>query len=205
MPRKKKQTKGKRNVSSATTEQSAFWPLIGGVALIVIALLLLFGGFNTGGPLPKDLFHGDYWTLGWAAYLAPVALVYWGVYKFTSDDRQIPLDKLISMLAVLLFSSSFFFTSMVTHNAHGVLVGGHGGNVGRVIGSAVLQVLDRFPSSLIFFVLTLFAVFFAFTISPKVLLKLGRLFRPQTEDTDLADLKSKAEGSSFKLNEGVPV
>ncbi|MGD0284083.1 MAG: DNA translocase FtsK 4TM domain-containing protein [Candidatus Saccharimonadales bacterium] len=205
MPKKKKQTKGNRNTHSVTTEQSAFWSLAGGISLIVVALLLLFGGFNTGGPLPKDLFHGAYWALGWAAYITPVALIYWGVYKFISEDRRIPLDKLVSMLAVLLFSSSFFFTSMVSHNVKGVLVGGHGGNVGRVIGEAVLRVLDRFPSSLIFLVLIVFAIFFAFGISPKIILKLGRLFHNDTEDTDLADLKSKAESTSFKLNEGVPV
>jgi S-DNA-T family DNA segregation ATPase FtsK/SpoIIIE len=204
MPRKKKQTRVTRNTKSATTEQSVFWPLTGGVCLIVIALLLLFGGFNTGGPLPKDLFHGAYWALGWAGYLAPVALIYWGVYKFISEDRQIPLDKLVSMLAVLLFASSFFYTSLVSRNTKGILTGGHGGNVGRVVGNAVLHVLDRFPSSLIFFILTIFAVFFAFAISPKVLLKIGKLFSNKTEDTDIADLKSKVE-SGFKLNEGVPV
>ncbi|HUD08113.1 MAG TPA: DNA translocase FtsK 4TM domain-containing protein [Candidatus Saccharimonadales bacterium] len=205
MPRKKKQTKSGRNTRTVTTEQSAFWPLAGGVGLIVLALLLLFGGFSTGGPLPKDLFHGDYWALGWGAYLAPIALVYWGVYKFISEDRQIPLDKLVSMLAVLLFASSFFYTSLVSRNSKGVYSGGHGGNVGRVIGNAVLRVLDRFPSSLIFLVLIVFAIFFAFGISPKVLLKIGRLFHNETDDTDLADLKSKPEGANFKLNEGVPV
>ncbi len=205
MPKKKKQNRGSRNTRTAVAEQSMFWPLAGGVGLIVVALLLLFGGFNTGGSLPKDLFHGDYWILGWAAYIAPVALIYWGVYKFISEDRQIPLDKLVSMLAVLLFMASFLYTSMVSRNVNGVWAGGHGGNVGRVIGNSVLHVLDRFPSSLIFFVLMFFAIFFAFGISPRIILKLGRLFRNDIADNDLADLKSKAESTSFKLNEGVPV
>jgi hypothetical protein len=50
------------------------------------------------------------------------------------------------------------------------------------------------------------AFFFAFGISPKVLLKLGSIFRSRPDDdNDLAKLKANAEGHSFKLNENVPV
>jgi len=50
------------------------------------------------------------------------------------------------------------------------------------------------------------SVFFAFGISLLVLKNIGRLFtRPRSQDTDLGDLKSKAEATGFKLNEGVPV
>jgi S-DNA-T family DNA segregation ATPase FtsK/SpoIIIE len=70
----------------------------------------------------------------------------------------------------------------------------------------VLSALDRVPASLVFLVLTILAVFFAFGINLKVLLKIGDLFKKDhTEgEEDLAALKAKAS-DNFKLTEGVPV
>jgi len=202
MAKKKKQTRSKK--VQTTTERSSFWPLSGALLLCVIALFLLLGGFGTGGPLPKDLFHGAYWSLGWAAYITPVALVYYGITKFTDEEHQIPLAKLLSMLAVLIFSAGWLFTLSASKDAAGVWVGGHGGNVGKVIGETVLIVVDKIPASFVFFVFSVLAVFFAFGISPKVVLRLGELFKsPEpADDTDLAKLKSQ---SAFQLHEGVPV
>jgi S-DNA-T family DNA segregation ATPase FtsK/SpoIIIE len=203
----KKKTK-KKKVVAQPIERSPFWAMAGAVVLVLLAFLLLLGGFGTGGKAPIDLFKGAYWTLGWAAYLTPVALVYWGAYKFISEDRRIPLAKLTSMLGVLIFAGSWFDTAFASKNAAGNWGGGHGGMVGKGIGNVVLTVLDKIPASLLFFVFTLLAAFFAFGIDLKILLKLGQLFkRPERDsDSELAALKNKAaEQSNFKLNEGVPV
>lgn len=203
MAKKKKQTRRK----AEEVERSPFWPLTGAILLFVVALFLLLGGFGTGGPLPQALFNGAYNVFGWASYLLPFALMYWGVYKFTSEDHQIPLSRLLSMLGVLIFSSSWLhtaFSSSMTHAAAGQI--SRGGFLGETIGQMVLQALDVFPASIMFFIFTVLAVFFAFGISPLVLLRLGDLFqREQSDDTDLSDLKAKAESTGFKLNEGVPV
>ena len=87
----------------------------------------------------------------------------------------------------------------------GGYTGGHGGETGRVIGNAMLTILDKVPSAMLFFVLALLAFFFAFGISPQVILKLKGLFKRSEADTDLAELKQKAGDSGFQLNEGVPV
>jgi S-DNA-T family DNA segregation ATPase FtsK/SpoIIIE len=203
----KKKTK-KKKVVAQPIERSPFWAMAGAVVLVLLAFLLLLGGFGTGGKAPIDLFKGAYWTLGWAAYLTPVALVYWGAYKFISEDRRIPLAKLTSMLAVLVFASSWFDTAFASKGSLGNWAGGHGGTIGRGIGNVVLSVLDKIPASLLFFVFTLLAAFFAFGIDLKILLKLANLFkRPERDsDSELAALKNKAsEQSNFKLNEGVPV
>jgi DNA segregation ATPase FtsK/SpoIIIE, S-DNA-T family len=208
MAKKKKPVKRKKVAAkTAPADHSQFFAQSGAVLLMLLAFLLLLGGFGIGGPLPVNLFHGAYWLLGWVAYATPVALVYWGVYKFTAEDRQIPLDKLVGMLAVLLFASSWSYVAFVTKTAHGGWQGGHGGQVGKTVGNAVLVALDRIPASIVFFVLTILAVFFAFGISLKVLLKLVELFkRPEPDESELAALKAKAsEAPSFKLNEGVPV
>jgi S-DNA-T family DNA segregation ATPase FtsK/SpoIIIE len=202
---KRKQTR-KKAAASEPRELSPFWLLTGAVLLFVVALFILLGGFGTGGPLPKALFDGGYWLYGWAAYLLPVVLVYWGVYKFKAENHKIPLAQLISMIALLTFSASWLFTTSATKQVDGTFIGGHGGNVGELIGGMALSALDKFPASIMFLVFIVLSVFFAFGISLLVLKNIGRLFtRPRSEDTDLGDLKTRAESTGFKLNEGVPV
>ncbi len=211
MAKKKKSTKKKKVAVTPKAERSPFWAQAGAIILMLLAVFLLLGGFGTGGPLPVNLFHGAYWTFGWVAYFTPVALVYWGVYKFTSEDRQIPLSKFIGMLAVLLFASAWSYVAFAAKNKAGDWHGGHGGQLGSMLGNMVLTALDKIPASLLFLVLTMLAVFFAFGISPKVLLKLGDLFKRSDNDkrqpeSELAALKAKAASQpGFQLNEGVPV
>ena len=204
MAKKKKQTRKK--AAEVAPERSTFGAQAGAILLIIVALFILLGSFGTGGALPKGMFHGVYWTLGWAAYLTPIALVFFGVLKFSSEDKQIPLSKFISMLAALAFSASWFHVAFVQTGAvAGTFTGGHGGETGRLIGNAVLSALDTWPAGILFFVLSVLAFFFAFGISPQVILKLRGLFTRKEGDTDLAELKQKAGDSNFQLNEGVPV
>lgn len=198
MAKKKKRTSKK---AEPAKEPSVFWPLAGAIIMILLAAFLLLGAFNTGGPLPKTMFHGAYWTLGWAAFAAPIVLGFWGVLKFTSEDRQIPLVKFTSSLAFLALFACWLEVAFM--NAEGY---GRGGQVGHAVGSATLNILDSIPASIMFFVLALLAFFLAANISPKVLMKLLELFkREPKEDTDLNDLKQKHPEHSFKMNEGVPV
>lgn len=205
--KKKKQTRKKAPAKVAPKEKSAFWPLSGAILLMVVSFFLLLGGFGTGGPLPVKMFHGAYWAMGWAAYLLPVALAYWGFNKFTSEDRHIPLSKFVGMSGVLLFASAWSYTALADKNSAGVWSGGNGGELGKAAGGFALTALDQTPASILFFVFTILAFFFAFGISPKVLTNVAKPFKrkPKEEGEDLADLKAKAEAPSFKLNEGVPV
>jgi S-DNA-T family DNA segregation ATPase FtsK/SpoIIIE len=205
MAKKKKPVK-KGSKQAVNIEPSPFWAYAGAVTLILIGAFLLIGGFGTGGALPVNLFHGAYWAFGWAAYLTPVALVYWGAHKFKSEDHQIPLSNMFGMSAVLLFAAAWFHTAFASKDTVGAWQGGHGGAVGKLVGNGILSVLDKIPASLMFFVLTVLAIFFAFSISPKILLKLADLFKGNPdEESELAALKAKAPESNFKLNEGVPV
>ncbi|HVX57895.1 MAG TPA: DNA translocase FtsK 4TM domain-containing protein, partial [Candidatus Saccharimonadales bacterium] len=211
MAKKKKNTRKKsaKAAKAVAAEHSQFFAQAGAVVLILLAFLLLLGGFGVGGPLPVNMFKGAYWALGWAAYLTPLALAYWGVYKFKAEDGHIPLPNLVGMLGVLLFASGWAYTAFAAKDDAGSWGGGHGGSVGRVFGNLILGALDKLPAALIFFVFTVLAVCFAFGISPKVLVKLIDLFRrPEGEgdESELAALKAKAaEQSGFQLNEGVPV
>ena len=201
MAKKKKQTRKK---SQPESPKNYFWPLTGAIIMIIAALFMLLGGFNTGGPLPKGLFNAGYWLLGWGAYLAPIALVYFGVAKFMSEDHQIPLPKLVSMGSGLLFTASWLHVVFAKTDSIEKLSGGHGGNAGHLIGSTVLNAIDKVPASIMFFVFMLLAFFFAFGISPKVILSLIELFKNKEKDTNLEDLK-KADTDGFKMNAGVPM
>jgi S-DNA-T family DNA segregation ATPase FtsK/SpoIIIE len=206
MAKKKKSTKKKK--VEAVESKSPFAAYIGAVLLILAAIFLLLGGFGTGGALPVNLFHAAYATLGWAAYLTPVALGYWGIQKFKAEDNKIPLGEFLGLLSVLVFASSWCHVAFASIDDLGNVTDGHGGGVGQLVGNAVLSALDKLPASLFFLVFTVLSTFFAFGISPKVILKLGNLFKrePADEDGELAALKAKAaDQAGFKLNEGVPV
>jgi S-DNA-T family DNA segregation ATPase FtsK/SpoIIIE len=203
---KKKKSSKKKAPEPVYEERSPFWSYSLAVLFILIAIFLLIGGFGTGGNLPKGLFGAAYWLFGYAAWLTPVALVYWGVYKFSSEDHRVPLGKLFGMFALLIAAASWFCTVFVT-KVGAVVTGGHGGNVGSVVGKAALTAFDKAPASILFFVLTLFAFFFAFGISPKVLLRVLDVFKRKELDADgLEALKAKqAQAAGFQMNEGVPV
>ncbi len=169
---------------------------------------MLLGGFGIGGPLPVNMFKGAYWAFGWAAYLTPVALAYWGVYKFKAEDGQIPLSNFVGMLAVLFFASGWSYTALAGQERAGQTgPAAMAAWWARLFGNAVLTAISQVPAALIFFVFTVLSIFFAFKISPKVLLGLADLFkRPEGEESELAALKNKAaEAPGFKLTEGVPV
>jgi S-DNA-T family DNA segregation ATPase FtsK/SpoIIIE len=208
MAKKKKTTRKKSSkASEAALEKSRFWAMSGAMLLIVLAFLLLLGGFGTGGPLPVNLFHWAYMIFGWAAYLTPVALAYWGVHKLRAEDKQIPLTNFVGMLAVLLFASAWAQVSFVSKTDSGSWQGGHGGAIGGGIGNVALSALDKIPASLLFFVFAVLSLFFAFGVTWSHLLKLANLFKSEKDEaSELEGLKARAaEQPGFKLNEGVPV
>ncbi len=206
MAKKKKPVRKKKE--EAAIERSPFWGQATAILLMLAALLLLIGGFGTGGALPVNLFKGVYSVFGWAAYLSPIALIGWGVFMFKSEEHKLTKGKFFGMLAVLIFTSAWLQVAFTSKTMAGNWTNGHGGVMGRIVGNSILGPLDKIPASLVFFVLALLSVFFAFGISLSHLLKLGNLFKKQEseEDSELAALKAKAaEQPGFKLNEGVPV
>lgn len=210
MAKKKKTTKKKPSTRAPKAEvvktPSPIWGYMLAVVFILTGIFMVLGGFGTGGSLPKGLFSAASWLLGWGAWIVPVSLLYWGSYKFISEEQKLPGWRVLNMYLLMLFASAWFYTAFVTKQATGTISGGHGGAAGDAIGGAVLGALDKVPASLLFFVFAVFAFFFAFGISPKVLLRLGDMFKPPMKtDEELNDLKTKASEEHFKMNEGVPV
>lgn len=190
MAKKRKKRTSKKSV--AQVEQSSFWAMAGGIVMILLAIFTLLGGFGAGGDLPEGLFNIANWAFGLAAYMVPIALVFFGVLKFTSEDHRIPLSKNISMLAFLVLFSTWLHVAFVSGDKVVGFSGGFGGNVGRLLGNITLGALTKMPASIMFFVFAMLAFFFAFNISPDILLGLGKLFKRKEEDSDLASLKKQS-------------
>lgn len=211
MAKKKKQTK-KKAPEPVMSEPSPVWGYVLAVVCVLTALFMFLGGFNAGGSLPKGLFDGATWVFGWAAWLVPISLLYWGYYKFANDDHRVPRGRVFSMYMFLMLSAAWFYTafskSALSSGGASQTTGGDGGRIGDAVGGAMLGALDKVPASLLFFAFGLLTFFFAFGISPRVVLGVGKLFKrsPLAEpEGELASLKAKAADSGFQLNEGVPV
>lgn len=148
---KRKTTRKKKQEPVEDYQRSSFWPLAGAILMFLLAVFVLLGGFGTGGPLPTTLFDGAYWALGWAAYLVPVALVYFGMAKFMTHDRRIPLPALVSMLAFIIMMSSWFQVGFGSYNE---LANDwdtdQGGQVGMLFGTLALGALDKLPAAIMF-------------------------------------------------------
>lgn len=210
MAKKKKSAKKKSQAkkTEVVSTPSPVWGYVLAVVFILLGIFMVLGGFGTGGSMPKGLFSAGYALLGWGAWVVPVSLLYWGVYKFVSEEQKLPMWRVINMYLLMLFASSWFYVAFVTQQPGAAATGGHGGALGGAFGGTVLTALDKVPASLLFFVFAMFAFFFAFGISPKVLLHIGDLFKRsenESADGELAALKAKAADANFTMNEGVPV
>jgi S-DNA-T family DNA segregation ATPase FtsK/SpoIIIE len=202
----KKKATSKKKVVEAPTEPNYFVRQVGAVLLIVLALFMLLGGFGTGGNLPTGMFDITYSVLGLAAYLVPVAFIYWGVHKLKAEEKDIPLGVLLSFTSLIVVSAAWLHVVFATRiNANAGWTDGKGGGLGDLLGGTVLSALDKFPAIILFFVLVGLAASWAFGIPLHVFAKPFKRPERSNEDTDLNELKEKDSASEFKLNAGVPV
>ncbi len=204
--KRKTSLKSRKKANQDRKDRTAFWRSIGAVSLIIAGIILAFGSFISA-PIPKDFWDGVWWAFGAATIFAPFALLYLGSLKFLSEDRQIPLPKMVGVLGLLVFFAGWMHALFIHHDSVGLWVGGHGGAVGKAIGALLVSALGKFLATLVFFLLTAFAALFTFAIDPRSLGKIIEFFRrekPENGDEDLAELKKKMN-PDFQLNEGVPV
>ncbi len=210
-----KKKKSKSRAKAAPPRQpSPFLQYTGAVVLMLLALFILLGGLHTGGPLPKSLFAGAKTVFGVAAYLLPVALVYWGVVKFMSDEHKLPFPKLLSLFAALFFAAAFIHIATATRGtANGGSIAwlhGQGGAIGSSVGNFALANLDKIPAGIIFIAAFVPAAFYAFNIPMNVIWDSFKNTRKESDnehaDTDLISLKKRGKidpPAGFKINEGI--
>jgi S-DNA-T family DNA segregation ATPase FtsK/SpoIIIE len=210
MAKKKKRTSKKKapakKVASPTVkEPNIFVRQVSAISMLVLGIFLLLGGFGTGGSLPTGLFDLVYDLFGVAAYITPIALWYWGIFKLKADENVLPASQVLSMSSVLLLSAAWLHVVFVTRlDENAEWTDGKGGAIGEIIGGGALALLDKIPASIMFFTLAVLALFWTFNVPLSVLTKPFK--KKDQGDTDFGELKAKAEETrQFKLNEGVPV
>ena len=209
MPKKKKSVKKKTRGSAkkeAVKQSSGFGLYAFAVILLLAAILLFIGGFNTGGKLPVGMFHGFYWLFGLAAYIVPFGLIAIAIMVFLKDDQKLRKDRLFSIILSVLAFSGLAYVAFANKDTSGNWLGGHGGHAGSAIGGALLSSLDKIPAILVFLLIAVLAATYAAGITVKELFKLlVRTKVPEEVDTDLESLKNNVGEGSFKINEGVPI
>jgi len=207
MAKKKKASKKRKNAKAEPIKDSSGLSLyILAVVLILAAILLFIGGFNTGGKLPIILFSGVYWLFGWAAYFVPIVLIIISAFVFLTDDHKPPTNKLISLGVALLSLSGLSYVSFASKNSLNDWTGGHGGSIGSLLGNSILSALDKVPAIIVFLVIFIMVAAFSVGIKVRTVIDFvkSKTNKPPKEDKDLEQLNAPKE-SSFKLNEGVPV
>jgi S-DNA-T family DNA segregation ATPase FtsK/SpoIIIE len=205
----KKKTSSRKKTTSVPREPNMLLRRTVAIAYFILATLLFLGGFETGGGLPESMFDLVVQGLGFAAYLTPVALAYWGYHKLRSDEHVIPFVNIVSMGSLLVFLSSWLHVAFYRAPIAGQIdTSSDGGAVGELIGGGILSALDRAPASVGLFILSVLAAMWAFGIP---LGSFAKLFeRNKKTDIEISDLKAanserQKKMPSFKLNQGVPV
>jgi hypothetical protein len=201
----KKRKKSKKSKKEEDKNSSSFWRGFGAVILIIGGIVLAFGSF-VDAPIPRGMWNGSWWLVGAATVIAPFALVYLGSLKFLSEDQRIPLPKIIGVASLFTFFSSWLHVAFLNDLQVGISqTAGYGGNLGSLVGGALIGAFGKFLASLVFFVLTIFSALFTLAIEPRSLLKLLEIFKREKAEgeEDLAELKKKIP--AFHLHEGVPV
>lgn len=189
---------------------SPFWKQVYAFLLIILAIFLLLGGFNTGGTFPEWFFERASWMFGMGAYFLPFTIIYLAVVKFRSEGHNIPLSKLISSLLTPALLAGILHIFVDRSEASSVAAQGlYGGQVGNFVSSLLLGFLDSTTSFVLLIVLTMISLLFTFSVTPKRFIGwLYRLlkarFKKSDEITDLAQLKNSAS-HTLAVNEAVPV
>ncbi|PID32213.1 cell division protein FtsK [Candidatus Saccharibacteria bacterium] len=204
---KKKQTKRKKIKVTEPARPAAFWPYTLATVMMIVAVLMLLGAFGTGGSLPVNLYNIAYWLVGWVGLLVPIALIFFAIHKYSSEDNKVPRGKFFSMLGLVMASAGLMMTAFAEKTPSGQITGGHGGAAGNGVGTLMLAALDTVPASIVFILLVVVLACISFGIPLHSLLGIFSLFKRKKTDsaTDLEELKGANKRSGFRLNEGVPV
>ncbi len=214
MAKKKNTSRKKKTIKPVSTPQhdlpSGFWPQVGAVLLIAVALLLVVAWFHAGGQVLDWVYKMTLDGIGYSVYIVPLLFIYIAIEIFRSDDNRLSMPmKLATASAILWFSSLF---GLLT-NTNGQTTGGI---VGSFINKGMLMVVSSSVAAFIYVLLIAITLLFILRVSPgTVIKKIWQLGRRDLADQeanvkvmrnaaaiDGADSKDIGE---FKLHAGVPM
>ena len=214
MAKKKKRASKKSKPVATHTLPDGFWPQVGAVVLVVLALLLTLGIFGSGGPFPQATYDASKALFGWAAFILPLLFVYRAVQIFKADNNKVPAVVTGATILFVVVAAGFVQLMQVNPTAFSPL---HedGGIVGWLYAQAALTVVEPQIGALVSVIILLITSLFVLSVEPRAVIDwFISLFKredsPLTKaNAAIADkastvqLPTKSIGE-LKLNQGVP-
>lgn len=187
---------------------TGFWPQIGAIVLIAVAIMFIVSWFNAGGPVLSWLFAQTLLTVGYAVYVFPALFLYIAVEIFRAEDNQLPfVMKAATVSAIIWFSALFG----LLRTKDGATTGGF---VGDLINKGMLMLVNSGIAAFIYILLIFVTLLFIFRVSPfTVIKKIWNFVRGDTSEVEANDtiLRNAAAVDApadaignFKLNASVP-
>ena len=213
--RKKRTSKSKKAVKASThTLPEGFWPQVGAVVLVVLALLLALGIFGSGGAFPLATYDAGKALFGWAVFILPFLFVYRAIQIFQAEHNKVPGVVTGATILFIVVSSGFVQLMQVNPTAFST-THEDGGIVGWMYAQAALTVVDANVGALISVIILLVTSLFVLSVSPRSVIDwFINLFKREdspltkanasiAERASSAQLPTKCIGE-LKLNQGVP-
>jgi len=213
--RKKRTSRSKNSKPNVThTLPDGFWPQVGAVVLVVLALLLVLGALSSGGPFPQTTFDIGRNIFGMVVFILPLLFVYRAIQIFQAEHNRVPAVVTGATILFVIVASGLI---QLMQNEPAALDRSHedGGITGWLYAQGALTVVDAHVGALISVIVLLITSLFVLSVSPRAVIDwIIAIFR--REDSPLAkanaavaekaamlDVKSKSIGE-LKLNQGVP-
>lgn len=210
--RKKRTSRKKIDKAPKHILPEGFWPQVGAVVLVVLALLLALGMFGSGGAFPQTTYDVGQTIFGMAVYILPLLFVYRAVQIFKAEHNKIPAVVTGATIFFIIVASGFV---QLMQNDPAAFARDHsdGGVVGWAYAQGMLMFLDAGIGALVSAIILLITSLFVLSVSPRAVVDwfIG-LFKREKDDSLKANAAiaekasatpSKAIGE-FKLNQGVP-
>ena len=210
---KKKSTKRKSNTRNSRSSSRAtrsrepeqyelpggFWRQTLAVIMIVVAVVLVFLWFGSGGEFLNKVQSGIISGIGAATYFLPVALVYLAVRIFRAENNRLSPMVWIATILMLIWISGLAgsFTLGQAEPAGGML----GAGLNKVIGDN----LGAFASVLVYLLLIFVTILFVLQMSPAAAFRAITGLFGQKEEVVAEGAEEKAAQSKIvKINGGEP-
>ncbi len=211
--RKKRASKKAKAVkTSQHTLPDGFWPQVGAVVLVVLALLLTLGAFGSGGPFPQATYDAGKSLLGMAVYILPILFVYRAVQIFQAENNKIP--GVVTGATILFITVAAGFVQLM-QNQPAALSTSHedGGIIGWVYAQGAMTLVDPEIGALVSVIILLVTSLFVLSVSPRAVIDwFINLFRREESSLAKANAAIAEKASAtpsksigeLKLNQGVP-
>jgi len=213
MAKRKKRSSKKAAPKATHTLPEGFWPQVGAVVLVVLALLLVLGMLSSGGPFPQATYDATRYLFGYGVFVLPFLFVYRAVQTFRAENNRIPVVVTIATILFLLFVSGF--VQLMSNNPadmEAATDGKGGGVLGWLVGQGMLTLVSAEVGALVLAIMILITSLFVLSVSPKSIIDwiIGLFKRDVGDKMDgnaaIAERAAQLDKpvGEFKLNEGVP-